>query len=242
MMKSLIFSLILFFASSHIYSQNNFLVVYDKKVNPDFDYKTLDNKASNYFMQLSKNISKFKYNLEIDFNSQISKFSSNYEMSTDGQTKIDRQILNILNSRYPIYTDIKKDSIYELSNHPLLGSEILTRFKLNSYNWVLKDSTKIINGYKCKLATGTFSQKNSLTDNTSEIEYFAWYTSELPSQYGPSFFTGLPGLVLLAGYNMFIFEVDIIKPKDIKFDFPKNKSITEEELILKMKSVFKSRN
>jgi GLPGLI family protein len=163
-------------------------------------------------------------------------------MSTDGQARIDRQVLNILNSKYPIYTNIKKDSIYELSNHPLLESEILTRFPINSYNWKLVDSTKTINGYKCKLAKGSFSQENVFTENSNKIDFFAWYSPELPSQYGPALFTGLPGLILIAGYDMFIFEIKELKQKKIDFEFPKNESITEDELILKMKSIMNSKN
>lgn len=229
-------TIILIFLNCFLYSQDGFKVVYEKKINPNLDHNSLNKKQLGYLKYLSKNISKFHYSLEIDLKNQNSKFSSNYEMSTDGQARIDRQVLNILNSRYPIYTNMRKDSIYEFSNHPVLGSEILTRFYINSYNWILTDSTRTFNGYKCKLAKGFFSQKNPLTDAANKVEFFAWYSSDLPSQFGPAFFTGLPGLVLVAGYDMFIFEMKEIKYQDVEFEFPKNKSITEEELILKMKS------
>lgn len=229
-----IYSTLIFFTLFSIQSQNDLNIGFEKKVNPELSIKNLNNNQLSYIRFLKKNLYKFKYNLKIDLDNQISVFSSNYQMSVDGQDRTDRQILNTLNGRYPIYTSIKKDSIFELSN-PLNNISFFTRFHINSHNWQLFDSTKVINGLRCKLAKGKLAQENPFLNSKNEIEYFAWYSPELPSKYGPSFFTGLPGLVVLAGYDFLIYEIKDIKKDNITLKLPKSKSINEKELIIKLK-------
>lgn len=52
--------------------------------------------------------------------------------------------------------------------------------------WKIKDSTKVILGYPCKLASTEFRGR----------KYDAWFTSEIPLNNGPWKFSGLPGLIL----------------------------------------------
>lgn len=237
-MKFTYFTLI-FFTLFSIQSQNDLNIEFEKKVNPELNIENLSKNQLSYMRLLNKNLYKFKYNLKIDLDNQISVFSSNYQMSVDGQEKTDRQILNILNGRYPIFTNIKKDSIYELSN-PINNLSFFTRYHINSHNWQLFDSTKVINGLRCKLAKGKFARQNLFLDSKNEIDYFAWYCPELPSKYGPGFFTGLPGLVVIAGYDFFIYKIKEIKKDNILVKFPKRESITETELIMKLKKAMKN--
>lgn len=61
-----------------------------------------------------------------------------------------------------------------------------------AYNWDLKSNeTNKIKGYRCKIAT---LYKNN-------TYYVAWYTTELPSGFGPDLFGGVPGTILSLQYG-----------------------------------------
>ena len=57
---------------------------------------------------------------------------------------------------------------------------------INKFSWNFGDSTCNILGYDCKLATTSFRGRN----------YKVYYTEEIPLNYGPWKFYGLPGLIL----------------------------------------------
>ncbi len=54
------------------------------------------------------------------------------------------------------------------------------------FNWVLKPDTLHIAGYLCNLAFLKFRGR----------EYKAWFTTEIPTSFGPWKFYGLPGLII----------------------------------------------
>lgn len=110
--------------------------------------------------------------------------------------------LKKVNYQYePIYIDLKKDSIYQMKIgifNP--NSSELKRFVAGEVvpkiSWkISKESQKILN-YTCYKATTTFRGR----------EYIAWFTPELPYNYGPWKLQGLPGLILKADTDMFSYE------------------------------------
>jgi GLPGLI family protein len=78
-----------------------------------------------------------------------------------------------------------KNSIYGTDNSGALY--MVTESKPN-FKWAIIDSTKIICGYTCQLATTYFRGRN----------YEAWFTTEIPVSDGPWKLAGLPGLILEA--------------------------------------------
>lgn len=57
---------------------------------------------------------------------------------------------------------------------------------MNAVKWELKDSSIIINGFECKVASKRYLGRN----------YIAFYAPSIPIQDGPLKFNGLPGLIV----------------------------------------------
>lgn len=74
--------------------------------------------------------------------------------------------------------------------------------KIENIDWILQDSLKTINGYRCSLAYTEFRGRT----------WYVWYTPEIPVSMGPWKIKGLPGLVLLATDSdlEFVFECQTI--------------------------------
>lgn len=91
----------------------------------------------------------------------------------------------------------------------------------NKNPWTITNTSKVIDGKTCYLATSTNTFR--LVDKLNEkIE--AWFCPELPYNYGPGFFNGLPGLILELKSPTFGFlatKVDLNKKE--KFEFSKYK-------------------
>lgn len=75
--------------------------------------------------------------------------------------------------------------------------------------WILKEGTRIIEGFKCYNAEITIFGRN----------FIAWYTPEIPFQDGPYKFSGLPGLIveLYDSENMYKFKLVEYNPNDHQF-------------------------
>ena len=67
--------------------------------------------------------------------------------------------------------------------------------------WQLIDSTRTINKYKCKLAKKKFRGRI----------YYAWYTDDIPTNFGPWKLVNLPGLVLNAYDQKKEFQLNALK-------------------------------
>mgnify|MGYP000143655319 CR=1 FL=1 len=235
--------LLLNFTLAH--AQSDFKVTYKKRVLPEYfqiSDSVSDVKKSRYLKvrnSVKRNIGKFKYTLQIDTESNISEFKVIETMSVDGNERFNNNLKGMLGGRFPIYNNLKKDSLFE--NADFRGELYFTRYKSPRYKWRLTKKTKDILGFKCYLAVAEES-----SDQTAVFDYqkgkkqvfHAWYAPILPANYGPSFFTGLPGLVLQAGNKkMEIYALDIKNVSNVEVEFPDKKSITEEQKNKQLKAL-----
>lgn len=72
--------------------------------------------------------------------------------------------------------------------------------------WEIENDTKLIQGYTCRKATGSYGKK-IIT---------AWYAEKIPIQEGPYTFKGLPGLILGAHDSKDYFHFTMIGLKYVK--------------------------
>jgi GLPGLI family protein len=218
-----------------MYSQNTSgRVIYEatpfwkvKEINLD-DVDTPANVKLMY-NKLINNKNKLKYILK--FNKNKSLFKKDENLDLEGKKNI---ILkgHIENGNF--YYD-KKNS-FLLNEKDSHGEIFLISYPKTQ--WKITNETKKINGYLCGKAITT-KVENSLLRLTSEIT--AWFAFDLPYNYGPKQFTGLPGLILeleyTGKYKMRATKIELNPKEKIKIELP-NKGIKmslkkHEEMISK---------
>ena len=91
-------------------------------------------------------------------------------------------------------------------------------------NWNIIQKTKIIGGYSCFMAV-------DLSSNNKKFTPIAWFTDQIPVNFGPKEYFGLPGLILEVETSSFIITSNkIILNTKVKIKKPDNgKRVTQEE-------------
>lgn len=158
---------------------------------------------------------------QLQFNSQVSYFEKKASMGAENNFDLDLTARHVgVEGIY--YTDLSADITY----HQLekLGKELLITHQNSLFEWEITDETRTIQGYLCYKATAKFKPDYGLGDVAT-----AWFTPEIPFQFGPAFYNGLPGLILSLkqGYYTFIAEDIQLSQKTNKLTKPtKGKEVT----------------
>lgn len=72
---------------------------------------------------------------------------------------------------------------------------------INEYNWeIIPNEIKVISGYKCYKAISSFERKHNGTIKET-FKPYVWFTSQIPTSFGPVGLDGLPGLVLEGSFD-----------------------------------------
>lgn len=127
------------------------------------------------------------------------------------------------------YKDIKNNVFRQECADPEGGYSL--KDKLREFNWELTGETAVIKGYKCKKATAVVTSKYL----NRSFPVYAWYCEAIPVSDGPSFYWGLPGLIIEVNmdnkYKISLTDFEIVK-EAIVINEPANKNelITREEL------------
>lgn len=136
-------------------------------------------------------------------------------------------------------------SFYYNKNHRLYFSEVWDETILIvqeddfDWNWELHAETKEISGFTCQKATIKFRGRN----------YTAWFTTDIPVQFGPWKFQGLPGLILeVYDEDRYLFiavdEVHIDKREYCPIDFDESGlkgALRIDEYLQKRKDMLKEK-
>lgn len=85
---------------------------------------------------------------------------------------------------YYVLTDYEQ-GVYTYQDYIFVG-EYRYRDSLPNFNWKILPEYKMIGGYKCQKAIGTYMGR----------QYEAWFSLDLPTKASPWKFYGLPGLIM----------------------------------------------
>ena len=103
----------------------------------------------------------------------------------------------------------KKKKIYQVTD------------TVQHYKWEFFDDQKIVAGFQCKSALTFRNQTDSV---------IAWYTTEIPGFFSPSYYTGLPGVVLEIQDNYTGDRLSAIKVESTRLDIrlPENAKVVSD--------------
>ena len=211
--------LILFFFVLICYSQQQVEVTYLVQL-PEFS----DNIPSNLksILANSQNSSK-KLSFILEYKDNKSKF---YKKDI-GIEDEDLKVASILvNSDDTYFFDHTMEVNYKLIHESELfkKNEFIVKDDYN-LNWVLIDTTMIINEYLCKKASVLL--KKEIYNTKKDLEVEAWYAPDISIPSGPKNFVNLPGLIFYLKINNVVFYANKINfDKSIKpIDIPKSDKI-----------------
>lgn len=223
-MKNILY-ILTFFIFGNATSQNSIEVIYGKKFIP------LKENASNIkyksrIANFKKNISQVEYCLNI--HGKESLFQYNEQLNSDFN-QISPRIILSGDLKKEFYTNLEKREKKYTSN--LFDENYIVEVPFVQYSWELKNETKEILGFKCYKAISSITIDDFRGNQKISIQ--AWYAPQLPSGFGPSSYSGLPGLVLEVLYDdkIKIFAKNINKSNDkISLKSFRGKEVSEEQI------------
>lgn len=126
----------------------------------------------------------------------------------------------------PFYTNSDTDTIVGMTRS-------LGKIAHKPLNWEITGKTKNIGDYKCYQAVVT-EKLFSRQGHYYYKEVIAWFTPEIPVNFGPKYYKGLPGLILQIEdkeYTLTATKINLNPSEDVKIKgLEKNdKVITQEE-------------
>lgn len=197
--------LILFIQS--LYSQSNYRAIYQvsfKKINYDSILKNNDKlKIYNndlYKKRLEKEEMKYNsFSKEIEFILDFNKKESSFFVKKvlENPQKSFRIFMIRLGVKGKYYST-QKMTLHQKNSYGQL-------FIINTpkYKWEVSSESKKIGKYTCYKATTINNIHNSR--GVVSVEIVAWFTPEIPFNFGPKEYNGLPGLIieLKEGFNVF---------------------------------------
>ncbi|UMB60587.1 GLPGLI family protein [Lutibacter sp. A80] len=195
-----------------------------------------------------------KFRSQLDFvNKSLRTHSDNFEFilkfnRAESIYKLVKKMNNDKDRGYKIAAKYSRiDDVYykniqsgeKLVQKESFGELFIIKYDLNNIKWKLINKTKTIKNYECFMATTTKIVKNS--KGVFEKPVIAWYSPDIPLNYGPKGYGGLPGLILELHEDKLMYYVtkiklnpigtiEIIKPE-------KGKTLTENEFELKIKEM-----
>ncbi len=195
------------------------------------------NKVSEKMRQMMKTIlsqNKAKYLLR--FNKNASIFKGVESLSIE-ENKMN--YAKIMAGNGIFYTDKNADKI--LNQMEAYGQLFLV--SIPKPQWVITQETKKIDSYWCYKATTEREYENKTGNITRKI--IAWFSPEIPINYGPKDFYGLPGLILeleIAKGSLFrATNINITPAKEITIKKPtRGKKLSLQEFEATSKKLFNS--
>lgn len=225
---TIIFSLIIFNTTMFVEGQDvSGEIIYGVTVTEKlFDKKTQNknntNKLISSFIEESKNI---------EFSLLFNKHESYYTISrtmeiNDLKTKMAQIYFGGNNAHY---LNKKENKNFSFVN--AYGD--FFRVKGEPYVWKITKDKKKIGNYLCHKATTTKIVENQKGEFVNEV--VAWYAKDIPLNYGPRDYSGLPGLILElqeGKQTIFVKKIELNPQEKIKIVEPtKGKLISNKQFL-----------
>lgn len=128
-----------------------------------------------------------KSTLQVDLSKQKSIYYIFKGTLKNGIKRGENNTIAITEKGEDRYVSLDLKSNILISKELIKGKPIFIKEELPTLNWVLDPAeTKMIGKLQCAKATVTFRGR----------DYIAWYSKDIPINYGPYKFHGLPGLII----------------------------------------------
>jgi GLPGLI family protein len=196
------------------------------------DSKTINNKDKNYNGMLrfiNKSLKSSRFEFELKFHGSKSIFFKQKSLQNDNNKSY--KIANALLKADNVYYSNYKTNRRKISKS-VYGENYIVVSELDNLKWKLTNNSKIVGKYKCFKASSYVMIKNNKGIFKKEIT--AWYAPDIPVNFGPKGYGGLPGLILELiedNYRYLATKIVISKKNKIKVNFSeKGKLITQDEL------------
>jgi len=230
--------------------ENNFLAKYKINYKPiNFDSIAKKNitkgkktKFDKMFLSVLKTLKSSSYELnKIQFVLEYNKSASVFHKKP--LLEIDANRLHLLTTLLGIGIKGEKyfvNSKVTINQKNSFGQDFLVNTP--KVNWILSNISKKIGQYECYKATTEVEKRNSSGISIKKIT--AWFCPKIPFNFGPKYYSGLPGLIVkLQDRNYIEYElVKIEKTKKRTIKFPKKgKKISYVDFMKLSKKMFDNR-
>ncbi|RXG14234.1 GLPGLI family protein [Leeuwenhoekiella aestuarii] len=200
-MRKLCLILLICTISSFAQSINSGIVVYEVKPSSKI-VKGLSKKNRIYaeIKDAVNHLDQLQYNLY--FNSEIAYYNIEEQLANERNPAVQNAAKLARNT--PFYT--LQPSGETFNKIEFMGDDYLIAHKCSDYNWEIQEETKIIQGYTCLRATSEIEGHNEET-----IEVVAYFCPQIPFNYGPKGYCGLPGMILCLEDDLVVYEMTEIQ-------------------------------
>lgn len=210
----------LFFLSQLLYCQDKksgsviYVASLDISILVNYAIKT-PNKFNKQINQTINNIKDVNYLLI--FNNKHSNFTIERKLENENKKRTMNLTKVKAGSGQYFYDKVNSETLHQKNS---FGEQFL--ITVPSTKWQITNENKTIGKYLCYKATTTKTIESRRGKNIIEVE--AWYTPEIPFNYGPKNYSGLPGLIikLKEGDLAFYAKKIIIKKDTIEIKKPQN--------------------
>nr|WP_309757060.1 GLPGLI family protein [Flavobacterium sp.] len=203
----------------------------------DFEKKTGNDsvltKRKKVLEKIENNKSMLEFELLFDKNSSLFKLVDKMVL----EKNMDYKIASIVNGgNLTHYKNIKaKEKMYQVE---FQGQKFNVELPFEQYKWEITNTVKYIAGFKCFKATTTLEKHDNGRNILKILHPVVWFTSEIPTSFGPNGLDGLPGLILEGSLDgrTFFYASKIIQnyKEEHKIEKPSNGIDILEEKYLEM--------
>lgn len=212
-------------------SQENFLFEYKASLKFDEEIVKL-NKQYGLMENTEEDVANSKFFLEC--NQKESFFYGKYPKElnavdismVNAVTQCDKLVYTSADSLIVLF---QKDKVTSGINSYYGHDNLVVKNNMIS-NWEITQETKIIEGYNCYKAI--HAQSETFNNKTITRTIVAWFSPDIPLPFGPSKYSGLPGLIFEVSEGQVKFMLTKIAPLEkIELTKPTGKILTVKELI-----------